>query len=215
LAWAAVPWYEVEVIVFERTRPGEHPEVWPRDRGGPALHDAVELQAPVASAEPRPFHSLTEREYQLAGAAQALRSAGGYRVLAHLGWRQPGFAERQSRAVRIEAGPTLTLPGFQETGTDLRSAHQLEGTVRLIRSRFLHLDADIMLHRPAGGADGAESFRLTERRRMRSGELHYLDHPTLGMLVRVTPYERPGAAPAEEDEDALDLEEEDESGLDS
>lgn len=30
---------------------------------------------------------------------------------------------------------------------------------------------------------------LQQKRRMRSGELHYIDHPLLGMLIKVTPYE--------------------------
>ena len=32
------------------------------------------------------------------------------------------------------------------------------------------------------------SFPFEQQRRMRSGELHYLDHPLLGLLVLVTPY---------------------------
>ena len=35
------------------------------------------------------------------------------------------------------------------------------------------------------------SFPFEQQRRMRSGELHYLDHPLLGLLVLVTPYEAP------------------------
>jgi hypothetical protein len=45
--------------------------------------------------------------------------------------------------------------------------------------------------------DGAPRlFRLTESRRMRSRELHYLDHPLFGMLVEIWPVELP-EAPAE------------------
>lgn len=32
---------------------------------------------------------------------------------------------------------------------------------------------------------------MQQDRRMRSGELHYIDHPLMGLLVRVTPYEFP------------------------
>lgn len=35
------------------------------------------------------------------------------------------------------------------------------------------------------------AHRLTERRRMRSKKLHYLDHPVLGVLALITPYEPP------------------------
>ena len=33
------------------------------------------------------------------------------------------------------------------------------------------------------------SYAFQQQRRMRSGELHYLDHPVIGLLVKVTPYE--------------------------
>jgi hypothetical protein len=38
-------------------------------------------------------------------------------------------------------------------------------------------------------------FRLTESRRMRSRELHYLDHPLFGMLVEAWPLELPEVPP--------------------
>lgn len=34
---------------------------------------------------------------------------------------------------------------------------------------------------------------LTQQRRMRSRELHYIDHPLFGILVEITPYEHPDA----------------------
>lgn len=39
------------------------------------------------------------------------------------------------------------------------------------------------------------AHRLTESRRMRSKRLHYLDHPVLGVLALITPYEPPAAPP--------------------
>ena len=41
---------------------------------------------------------------------------------------------------------------------------------------------------------------IDESRRMRSNELHYLDHPLFGMIIKVTPYEAPVP---EADEDSL------------
>lgn len=42
-------------------------------------------------------------------------------------------------------------------------------------------------------------FRLTQSRRMRSGEIHYLDHPLFGVLIQIRPLDNPPqrAAPAE------------------
>lgn len=34
-----------------------------------------------------------------------------------------------------------------------------------------------------------QTYTLRQNRRMRSGELHYIDHPLLGLLIKVTPYE--------------------------
>ncbi|MCK4708648.1 MAG: hypothetical protein KAU21_08530 [Gammaproteobacteria bacterium] len=35
------------------------------------------------------------------------------------------------------------------------------------------------------------SFRLQDHRRMRSKELHYIDHPLFGIIVKAMPYELP------------------------
>ena len=43
--------------------------------------------------------------------------------------------------------------------------------------------------------------KIERSRRMRSGEVHYLDHPLVGMVVKVTPYEVPEEAPESEASD--------------
>ena len=52
---------------------------------------------------------------------------------------------------------------------------------------------------PLAGADGYR-YRLQASRRMRSGELHYIDHPLMGVLLRIDRYRgsaQAAAAPAE------------------
>jgi hypothetical protein len=72
---------------------------------------------------------------------------------------------------------------------------RLEGLVQVSRGRFLHLDVDLLL-RPV---DGSGPFRVRLNRRMRSGELHYLDHPRVGILVQAERYRpEPEPAPAED-----------------
>ena len=143
-------------------------------------------------------------------------------------------------ATRPTTGPTATPAGTGESAFTAGLAPRInvardpskpavDGTVRVHRARFLHVEADLLYYRPlagdAGGAppaaaatgaapladspdtafieqllaeeDGpARLFRLTERRRMRSKELHYLDHPLFGVLVEAWPLELP-EAPAE------------------
>lgn len=57
---------------------------------------------------------------------------------------------------------------------------RVSGLVRVSRGRFLHLDTDLLL------AD-ATPVRIRLHRRMRSDELHYVDHPRLGILIQARP----------------------------
>ncbi|MFM1891281.1 MAG: hypothetical protein RLZ44_358 [Pseudomonadota bacterium] len=88
----------------------------------------------------------------------------GYPTLYHLAWRQaPG--NRASNWYRFDAAGA-------------------EGLVRLRRGRYLHIDIDLVL---------ANGVHVTTQRRMRSNEIHYLDHPRVGILVRADAYQ-PGSA---------------------
>ena len=44
------------------------------------------------------------------------------------------------------------------------------------------------------------TIALRQQRRMRSNELHYIDHPSLGVVIKITPYEFPALEAAEDDE---------------
>jgi len=71
---------------------------------------------------------------------------------------------------------------------------RLYGTLTVFRGRYLHVDADLRL-RPEDQSEGPDTsnpvapervYVMRQRRRMRSDELHYLDHPELGLLVKIT-----------------------------
>ncbi len=104
--------------------------------------------------------SLSGGTKSLGPVAYTLRQKGMI-VHEHLRWRQtPG--QRDSASWRWLAGP------------------RLEGLVRVTRGRFLHLDTDLRLR----ASDGSGSYRIKLNRRMRSDELHYIDHPKLGIIIR-------------------------------
>ena len=87
----------------------------------------------------------------------------------------------------------------------------LEGILRVTLARYLHLEAEltyqdklpevIKTDNPFSILDNENKIETIkkqgvihvkqERRRIRSNETHYLDHPVLGILVRMTPYEKP------------------------
>ncbi|SFD03925.1 Peptidoglycan-binding protein, CsiV [Thiohalospira halophila DSM 15071] len=93
------------------------------------------------------------------------------------------------------------------TGVVGPPAPVVDGTLRLVVSRYLHAEVDLLYRDPSPDAEtrtyrrpglltpeGAErqlpaGFRLQTSRRMRSGEIHYIDHPRFGVLVFVNPWE--------------------------
>lgn len=90
----------------------------------------------------------------------------------------------------------------------------LEGSIKVMLARYLHVDTNILYYTQVPAEEeitttetAAENFSNHEyieisnqltvyqmkqlRRRIRSKELHYLDHPVLGLLLVITPYEKP------------------------
>lgn len=263
-------WFQVEVIVFARTNGDTGEEHWPRD---PTLNYPfhwVELRdpdEPPPSRAPRwgegttvrdpltenltppdlqrePYYRLPSNERELNRHANALRRHSGHRVLFHEAWRQPFRDNRETPALIISGG-------------DAYGSHfELEGSIRLTLSRYLHLNTNLWLTRfdpntgqtpgswpqlpnrpsqhpidtrfetnagldspfdtPERNAWGLELrpdtsmgslpeflrepylpsriMTLNQQRRMRSEELHFLDHPLMGLLIQITPYELPEAA---------------------
>jgi hypothetical protein len=179
---AAERLYDVEVIIF--TNPA----------GG---NDGEQMSTPAANAV-RPsgvfpegrFTELSTQFYTLDNIRGGLAAAPGYSVLFHRAWRQLAY----DRSSAID----YPVHSFADNGRD-----SVEGTVTLIVERYLHLDLDLLLmkagsSRPVLYSDGPGSvpaYRLSEKRRVRSSELHYFDHPQFGVIARITPYVAPEQPP--------------------
>lgn len=87
----------------------------------------------------------------------------------------------------------------------------LEGILRVTLARYLHLEAELTYSKKIPEVlDSENPFAVLDnetardqiqkkgvihlkqkRRRIRSTELHYIDHPVLGILIRITQYEKP------------------------
>ena len=145
-----------------------------------------------SGVEPFSFQLLSPEELELDGALATLERLGAYRVLGHAGWIQDGLDETNAYALDVSY-LGMTNP---------------RGSIRLYLGRFLHIALDLEYQAPstAGnlgplgfGLDEIElgrRYRLEiERNAMRSGELHYIDHPMFGVLVLVNPAPEPEEVP--------------------
>lgn len=202
---------------------------------------------------PRAFQLVPEEAYRLTEAWKRLDKSSAFRPLLHIAWVQPGYPSEQARLVHVrnanaalgtveasvdedlqtppvddDFGFAATLSPRVTVARDPSEA-ALDGTLRVHRARYLHVEADLLYYRPVDGdasvpvsagndpdaaplLDSPDTalielllaeddraprlFRLNESRRMRSRELHYLDHPMFGMLVEVWPVELPEAPAA-------------------
>jgi hypothetical protein len=175
--------YDIELVVFRNLVENDGGEVWPLE--APAWGETG-VQEPDDVSEPEV--TWLSEPYRLAAHYEALRRSAQYRPLAHFAWRQPVVNRDQAVAVQLPA-----------TGARASGAY-VDGSAQVAVERYLHLYLDLRLHGsvPAPTAlyqpgvepepQAAPEFRLTEKRRMRSRELHYFDNPRFGVLALITPY---------------------------
>ena len=131
------------------------------------------------------FRLLKPEELTLQAAYAQLERLSAYEPLAHGGWVQDGLPEG-------EAAPfNLAYLGVSNPA----------GTIKLHLSRFLHLTLNLDYRRAGqesfavrgpnpfalGEVELQPRYTISTQRRARSGELHYIDHPLFGVLLRVTP----------------------------
>jgi len=181
----AAPIYDVEIIVFRHKLVTDAGEQWPAPVQQGSLAGGM-----LGSG----FIELDRSHYQLDGVRSGLRNSRDYEVLLHRAWRQVGYSTAHAIPYPVNA--------YSENG-----GYRLEGTVKLVRERYLHLDVDLVLQKaganPPGSYTDAQpetaAYQLREKRRMRSRELHYLDHPRFGVIAIVTPYDAPEDEPEPEE----------------
>ena len=215
-----VRYYDVEVILFENLdNVARQSENWPSSVELVLPETLVEIGQPYPGPIPKEyqprltFKPLAKKELQLQKQADTIDKSVSRRLLLHTGWRQPGMPRDKALSVYIKRSISDKSPlGVDSKAADdpasmnrfaPAQAGELEGIIKVILSRYLHVETDIVL-RPQRGelqedifslelldkVDQPVVYRLKQtRRRMRSRELHYLDNPVIGMLVLITPYE--------------------------
>ena len=167
----------------------------------PDLQGAIFLDD---SAHNYGFIPYPQEAFILKNAAAALSKTGRYRILKHIAWLQPGLAKEEAIAVRIHAGKNYRNKfkerSFAQADFSDRSppknhpVNELDGTVKVVLGRYLHVYTNLAYRRPytvSANALGREyvlaDFPIKTHRKMRSKQLHYIDHPMLGILVEIRP----------------------------
>ncbi len=174
--------YELELLVFAVDN-------------SPGIETALHGEVPVLLAESRIYrHSLSSKDPQilprgagrLAAARQVIEARAGYHILAH------------SSIIKTPSSPFgATQYGLLSTLPEFKS--RLTAYFRLYTTGPFFLQSSI-LYRPglkitpavglsdlSSNLHAGQSLAIQETRRIRFKEVHYLDHPSFGALIVLTP----------------------------
>ena len=165
--------YKVEVLVISHpnsvTGLGEN---WSHDTGTPDTQHAHSLKQ--AGSGNQDYTTLKKSELTLGDAALRITQKTGAKIVLHTGWRQ-SIEDNQTTPVHIFGGRQLG---------DSHSLYELDGTISLQLSRYLHVGTDLLLQRPQ--SSGLKPFRIEEKHKIKKDEVLYIDHPFYGVLIKVT-----------------------------
>ena len=200
--------YAIEVIIFANKAELSQSATISASQAIQAANQGINFNN-IEEYEDTGWEPLEIEQYQLRDRAIQLERSGRYQVLKHLAWKQPVVERKDALPIIINAGRDYSS-AFPErmfrqvefndsnftTGQDQdNQLHELEGTITIAISRYIHLYTDLVFRMPQLSTESLSrdqvlaDFGIKSHRRMRSRELHYVDHPLVGILIEATPIE--------------------------
>ena len=162
--------YAIEVIVFEQTR-------------GDSDKDAV--QDEKWDFSDRKISSNLQRmvtlefrsdDFQFGATLDRLDPAhqqlirAGHRILRTAGWVQPSAVYQHAPLISLGLANTSLVYGF----------------VRVYKTSLIYADIDLQ-YSPLPFDNLPEHYFLSEKRRLKFKEVHYFDHPKVGVILGIWP----------------------------
>jgi len=186
--------YEVELIVFEDVN-GRYirSEDWSYND---MLNNTKEVEPKSVKPDPQ-YKQLEWKGAKLASNLERLQNNSNFRVLVNKRWKQTGLDREHAfnislNSSELESEPKTSLS--ESTESIQNNDSFINGNVKLIMSRYLHFNVNLQYNRPQAVQTGEITqiqnmvLPVVNERRMRSREVHYIDHPLVGIVVLATPY---------------------------
>lgn len=116
--------------------------------------------------------------------------------------RQPDLLQRiEQRLQQVQQDGISSLGSTQQADGQLPEQQseteplwQLDGFFRLHLDHYLFVNTDFLLREPSAGQGLPNQHRIRFSRRVISGEMHYIDHPRLGIILQIRRFQPPEAA---------------------
>ena len=145
---------------------------------------------------------------------EKLSKSSRYKILTHKAWRQTGLDKKTVISVPVdstiynikkpdEINPEISLD-FYDDYQHFNNQSVVKGDIKIELARYLHVYTDLIYQKQVSQvspldneANISKSFTVKAHRRMRSKEIHYIDHPLIGILVMAMPVTASSANKAE------------------
>ncbi|MRX26965.1 CsiV family protein [Kangiella sp. HZ709] len=215
--------FDVEFVFFKRLDADGQLNYLAKDENL-VFRQNYTLNQPISL--PEGYQSLKRSERRLEGVFKRLRASANMRPLLHLGWRQPLENKENVAWLSFSVSDEPEQKGLLDFIGKIRFSRnkglliesQINGFRATLPTNFTEDDDN------TSGTSGLDSentneeseedlsevqipdplaghFLLEENRKIKINALNYFDHPTMGILIKVTPYQA-----TIEQQDALEAE---------
>ena len=171
--------------------------------------DHRQLRDMLTRPRPEAFRELESDQLNLGGVSSSLQRSSQFDLLSHRAWLQPlttkgtpiliQTGKRYDHFHEVEGTLTFSLSRYLHVDANLWFT---EFTPRYNQQKLLRLnnqdiDEETRKAYPELVAHAREhnthlplqSYRMSQSRRMRSNEMHYLDHPFFGVFIKILRYQ--------------------------
>lgn len=178
--------YQIELYIFAHKAFDDQPAgsnkaaFWPKktiDIAVESIQAERSIALPSGSEYFENFAMVSNDELKSPQILNGLGSSRRHRLLYHAAWQQQVLTQSNAIPIKIEGGE---LFGDEH--------YELFGSLTFHISRYLHLSSDLYLNEWQYNDEAVrwqilQQYGLQGSLRMRSGEVHYLDHPAFGLAV--------------------------------
>lgn len=130
----------------------------------PISKEAIQLQTDT-NKKHRIYTLLPSSQSKLRDQYYLLSRKSQFQILGHYSWKQPA-----------KSNSLVALPKINHDGW------QVQGTLKVRQSNYYLFDADLQCTPPN---HQEASFSVSQKQRLKGSTIYYLDHPQLGILVKI------------------------------
>ncbi len=171
--------------------------------------DHGQLKNMLTRPRPEAFRELNSDQFKLAEISGSLQRSAQLDLLSHRAWLQPlatkgtpilvQTGKRYDQFYEVDGTLTFSRSRYLHVDTDLWYTEftPRHNQQQLLRLNDLDIDEETRKAYPKLVKHAREynthiplkSYRMSQSRRMRSNEMHYLDHPFFGVIINIGRYQ--------------------------